>query len=68
MGLKRYAVFAYDDYYPGGGWSDFEEAFDTVEAARASITGPRAPWRSPDKKRYFDNYEIIDLQTGERVE
>lgn len=23
MEVKRYMVFAYPSYYPGGGWSDF---------------------------------------------
>ena len=31
--LKQYLVFAYDRYYPGGGWSDFKGSFDTEEEA-----------------------------------
>lgn len=31
--LKRFLVFDYSDYYPGGGWNDFEGTFDTIEEA-----------------------------------
>lgn len=31
--LKRYLVFAFDDYYPTGGWNDFIESFDTLDYA-----------------------------------
>lgn len=34
--LKRYLVFDYGDYYPGGGWNDFVGSFDSLEEARAS--------------------------------
>lgn len=34
MKLKRYLVFDFPDYYPGGGWQDFEGSFDTLEEAR----------------------------------
>jgi len=26
--MKRYAVFAYDYYYPSGGMNDFQQSFD----------------------------------------
>lgn len=32
--IKRYLVFDYSDYYPGGGWDDFVDSFDTLEEAR----------------------------------
>ena len=31
--MKRYLVFAYPVYYPGGGWSDFIADFDSIEDA-----------------------------------
>ena len=31
--MKRYLVFVSQDYYPGGGWRDFEKSFDDSEAA-----------------------------------
>lgn len=33
MALKRYLLFAGDHYYPKGGWDDFRDSFDTIEAA-----------------------------------
>ena len=29
--MKRYLLFAGDNYYPCGGWNDFEGSFDTKE-------------------------------------
>ena len=31
--MKRYLLFAGDNYYPKGGGEDFIAAFDTIEAA-----------------------------------
>jgi hypothetical protein len=28
--MKRYLVFAGDDYYPAGGWGDFQGSFDSA--------------------------------------
>lgn len=49
---KRYAVFAYDDYYPSGGMNDFCGTYDTVE--EASDCGQSTGW---------DNWEVVDLRT-----
>ena len=54
--MKRYAVFAFDTYYPGGGWSDFVTSHDSVAAATAAATASGR-----------DHWEIIDLQSGETV-
>jgi len=29
--LKRYLLFAYDDYYPSGGMNDFVSSFDSLD-------------------------------------
>ncbi|ABR10598.1 BcepNY3gp63 [Burkholderia phage BcepNY3] len=31
--MKRFIVFAYDEYYPGGGWNDFVTTVDEFDAA-----------------------------------
>jgi hypothetical protein len=31
--MERYLLFAYDDYYPNGGWNDFQGSFDSVQDA-----------------------------------
>jgi hypothetical protein len=54
--MRRYALFVFDDYYPGGGWHDFVGTFDSVEAAKAH----------PDYGKY-DNSQIIDLLTEKEV-
>lgn len=52
--MKRFMLFAHDDYYPSGGWADFKGDFDTVEEARAWID-------SQDYRR--DTYDLIDVNT-----
>lgn len=55
--MKRFVVFAYDTYYPGGGMSDLFGSFDTIE--EASEAG-----RSCD----FDHFEVVDRDTWEEIE
>lgn len=60
--MKRYLLFAFDDYYPKGGWNDFAGDFgnldDAIAAARAAVTiasGDDFP---------SDNAAVIDAETG----
>jgi hypothetical protein len=55
--LKRYLAFAYDRYYPCGGWSDFIGSFDDIDEAQAAIAKTKA-----------DFGDIVDTETGEPVE
>lgn len=48
--IARYFVFAYDTYYPLGGWNDFKGAFDTLEEARKIA-----------QQTMTDNYQIVDV-------
>ena len=50
--MKRYLVFTYPCYYPGGGWTDFVDDFDSIEDAIACA----------NKSRY-ENKEVIDTET-----
>lgn len=54
--MKRYAVFAYDSYYPAGGWEDLIGQAETLEEARAL--------RPPER----DNWQIVDLEAGAVLE
>lgn len=36
--MVTYLVFRGDDYYPGGGWSDFVGKASTIEGARTLFT------------------------------
>lgn len=47
---KRYALFSFPRYYPCGGWGDFVEAFESVDAAKSHL-----------KKGEGENAEIVDL-------
>lgn len=57
--LRRYALFAFEQYYPGGGWEDFKGSFDTLDEAREAMTRPEI--------RDKDFVQIVDLYDGSRV-
>lgn len=35
--MKKFLLFAYTNYYPSGGWEDFNSDHDTAELAREEI-------------------------------
>jgi len=50
--LKRFLLFAGDNYYPRGGWDDFRGSYDSLEEALA------AP-------RHNDNWwHVVDSHLG----
>jgi hypothetical protein len=49
--IKRYVVFAGSNFYPRGGWDDFQSSHDSLEEALA------APRRG-------DWFQVVDLTTG----
>jgi len=55
--MKRYLIFAFNMYYPSGGWNDFQGSRDTFEDAlsftKQQITN-------------FDYVQIVDSVTGEK--
>jgi hypothetical protein len=71
--MKRFLVFAYDAYYPGGGWTDFQSDHDTLEEARAAAFETVVPWYAQDEPERYAEYTInnefvmaVDTETGER--
>jgi hypothetical protein len=54
--VKRYLVFTYPIYYPGGGWSDFIDDFDNIADAFACADESSHP-----------NKEVIDTETKNDV-
>jgi putative aminopeptidase FrvX len=54
----RFAVFAYDSYYPGGGIGDMQGCAPTIEAARELAK----------KHMDYDYVVIVDTNTMEEVE
>lgn len=51
--MKRFLVFAGDDYYPTGGWDDFVGDCDTLAEATALV-----------EKRHRDWAHCADLEGG----
>jgi hypothetical protein len=58
--MKRFLVFAYDHYYPSGGWKDFQDSFDDEKEAIGKAT-------SLKETKTFDHAHVIDSKTGEAV-
>ncbi len=51
--MKRFLLFAGDQYYPCGGWRDFQGSFDTLEEALAKAADIHHDW-----------FQIVDSQSG----
>ena len=56
--MKRFLLFAVHNYYPGGGWNDFQGSYDTLD--EATIAGIVAGQK-------FDDWEIVDSTIGKVV-
>ena len=55
--LKRFLVFGGDNYYPCGGWNDFQGSYETYELAlKWATASPSGDW-----------WHIVDSETGEMV-
>lgn len=64
--MKRYLLFAGDQYYPGGGWQDYKARFTTrVEALRAAAGGTR---NTDLVTGSWDWWQVVDIETGKIVE
>lgn len=59
--MKRYLLFAGEEYYPSGGWNDFRGAFDTLEEARLAAFEPRGC-------EYGYWFHVVDTQTMKEVD
>jgi hypothetical protein len=47
--MKRFLVFAFDGYYPDGGWDDFHGDYDTLREAETAA-----------HSAYRDYYHVVD--------
>lgn len=65
--MKRFLVFAYDTYYPRGGWTDFRSAHDTLEEAKAAAIALDAKPQDVSLTGRWDCIEIADVQQLEMV-
>ena len=59
--MKRFLLFAGEEYYPSGGWYDFRGAFDTVEEAKLAVFKLRGC-----ENGYWS--QIIDTETMKEVD
>jgi hypothetical protein len=59
-----YALFAGDNYYPCGGWEDFQGFFDSLEEAQSVISFEKPVG---DKCCVYDWAHIVDLEQGKVV-
>lgn len=48
---KRFLLFGYDSYYPGGGEADVLDSFDSLAEAKTRM-----------EKKDRDYYEVLDLE------
>jgi len=65
--MKKYAVFAFHAYHPGGGWEDFIVAKESLVEARKA-----ADYATSDEHRKvhgwaYDNSQVVDLEALREV-
>jgi hypothetical protein len=67
--VKRFMVFAFNCYYPSGGWRDFISAHENIEDARKVAERAVGPddWDSDDITGK-DYAQIVDAETMATVQ
>lgn len=67
--MKRYALFAWQDYYEGGGWNDLVGLYATYDEAESAAAQPYAHLKTcGERDRVLgERRQIIDLRSGEDV-
>lgn len=55
--MKRFLVFAGDNYYPAGGWGDYVDSYESAEEAHMAAA-----------KQGYDWSHVVDLELGEEVD
>ena len=54
--MKRYLLFSGKQYYPCGGWDDFDGSFDSAAEAHNKANQLGSEW-----------YQVVDIQTGKQA-
>jgi hypothetical protein len=66
--MKRYAAFAFDHFYPHGGFEDFIGTFDKIKDARAAVEERNYEVRYDQKWEFCTHLgHVADLTTGKIV-
>lgn len=53
--MKRYLLFAGDQYYPSGGWHDLSGEFDSIEEAEEYVF-----------ERGYEWWHVVDMRFARR--
>lgn len=64
--MKKYLLFAGDNYYPGGGMYDLIDSFDTIEEAIIKAKEQR-PYADSSGYQCYDWYHIVDKDTMNKI-
>lgn len=67
MKVKRFVVFAFNQYYPRGGWYDHKDSFDTLEEAIGKADALTKQRDIPCYRGDYEEAQIVDLETGEYI-
>lgn len=51
--MKKYLMFAMNQYYPSGGWNDLVGSFDTLEEVQAQ-------WEEYHNNKVYDFAHVVD--------
>jgi hypothetical protein len=54
--MKRFFLFAFDTYYPRGGWDDFRDSYETKEEAVIAAANAKCDW-----------WQVVDSEAGDIV-
>ena len=66
--MKRYILFGFDNYYPGGGLNDIVESFDSISEIQPYIDDViRTVYNNGYRSPGYDQYQIFDLETRTEV-
>jgi hypothetical protein len=60
--LKKYLLFAFNDYYPNGGMNDFKGSFDNLDAVLERV---KKDYSLESKMFEYNRYQIYNSETDE---
>lgn len=58
--VERYLLFSGENYYPGGGWRDFDGAYETLDEAKERVSLFRRNGNGDNRRNWW---HIVDVET-----